>query len=221
MIRPGNLTVLHLGLSHRGLKVNVPQRWRLAGIRLAAGKVAQEGPLSDPAGMVIDRRVREGPINRETQRPPQPFEDLLVLSSEHVAQLYEVSPRDGVPAASLLGGHECCIVGHGRIASHAVVVLNPALGRQAVVIPTHRVEDLEAPHPFESSERIGLHVPKDRAHVQRPADGGRRRVDRVDLRALVAAVEPVGAVLFPALVPPGFQARQRRLLRDVVHRRRL
>ena len=79
------------------------------------------------------------------------------------------------------GGANVGVVRQVRIAAHAEVVLHPALGRQPVVVPAHRVEDLAAAHALEAGDRVGLHVAERRAHVQRAADRGRRRVDREDL----------------------------------------
>ena len=44
------------------------------------------------------------------------------------------------------------IVRQRRIAAHAEVVLHAPLGRQAVVVPAHRIEDGLAAHPLEAGD---------------------------------------------------------------------
>src|SRR5690606_27915157 len=94
----------------------------------------------------------------------------------------------------------------------AVVVLDATLRGQAVVVPSHRVEDLLARHAPVARVGVGLYVPECRSHVQRPGDGGRWRVDGEDLLAGLGAVEPVGAVTLPDGIPLLFQAFEGRLL---------
>ncbi len=155
------------------------------------------------------------PVDREAERAPQRLEDLLVLLDEPLAQLDEVRPadRDLALRVRLLGGREVGVVGQRRVAAHAEVVLHPALGRQAVVVPAHRVEHLEAAHPLEPRDQVGVRVGEDVADVQRPRHRRGRRVDRVDLLAGLRPVEGVGVVVLPALRPGGLEPFQRRLVR--------
>ena len=53
---------------------------------------------------------------------------------------------------------EVRVVRQGRVAAHAVVVLHPALGRQAVVVPADRVEDVLAAHPLVAGDQVGVGV---------------------------------------------------------------
>ena len=147
---------------------------------------------------------------------PQVLERLLVLGRQPVAELDEVRPRDRDRLlARLLGRRERRVVRQRRIAAHAVVVLHAALGRQAVVVPPHRVEDRLAAHALEARDEVGVRVGEDVADVQRAADRGRRRVDRVDLVARVIPIEPIRAVGLPALGPLGFEAFERRFFRKI------
>ena len=88
---------------------------------------------------------------------------------ELLAQLDEVGPadRDLPLRVRLLRRREVGVVGQRRVAAHAVVVLHPALGRQAVVVPAHRVEDLLAAHPLVAGDQVGVRVGEDVADVQR------------------------------------------------------
>ena len=64
---------------------------------------------------------------------------------------------------------EAGVVRRRRVAAHAEVVLDAALGRQAVVVPAHRVEDLLAAHALEAGDDVGVGVAEHVADVQRPA----------------------------------------------------
>ena len=71
----------------------------------------------------------------------------------------------------------------GGVAPDAEIVLHPPLGWQAVVIPSHRIEDALASHPLVTGDQIRVGVREDMAYVQAAADRRRRGVDRVDLGA--------------------------------------
>jgi hypothetical protein len=60
-------------------------------------------------------------------------------------------------------------------------------------------------------DEIGVRERKDVADVERAADGGRRRIDRIDLFTRAAAVEPVDARFLPLSTPLRFQTFQSRL----------
>ena len=114
---------------------------------------------------------------------PQLLELLLVLGHEAVAELDEVAARDRHRRLRrLLGRLEVGVVRERRVAAHAEVVLHPALGGQAVVVPAHRVEDLEPAHAPVAGDGVGVRVAEHVAHVQRAGHGRRRRVDRIDAR---------------------------------------
>ena len=116
-------------------------------------------------------------------------------------------------ASGFSGGREVRVVRQRRVAAHAEVVLHPALGRQAVVVPAHRVEHLLAAHPLVARDQVGVRVGEHVPDVQRARDGRRGSVDRVDLLARLGAVEGVGVVGLPALGPGGLQTLERRLVR--------
>ena len=59
------------------------------------------------------------------------------------------------------------VVRERGVAPDPEVVLDPTLGRQPVVVPADRVEDLLAPHALISSDQVGVRV---RTHVNRRAD---------------------------------------------------
>ena len=215
VVVPGVLARLELGLRDRGLEGDVPEGRRLLQVGLAAGEVAQERALADLLRLGPDGRVVLRPVDREPERAPQVLEDLLVLHDEPLAQLDEVGPadRDLALRVGLLRRREVGVVRQRRVAADAEVVLHPALGRQAVVVPAHRVEDLLAAHPLVAGDQVGVGVGEDVPDVQRAGDGRRGSVDRVDLLAGLGAVEGVGVVGLPLRGPLRLQPLQRGLVR--------
>ena len=128
-------------------------------------------------------------------------------------------PRGGPSGASpRYGGAKSGSYGWRRVAAHAVVVLHPALGGEAVVVPADREEDVACRASAGSGRWRRSGCSRTRAHVERPRHGGRRRVDREHLVARPrGAVEAVGAVGLPALGPARLDAVERRLLGDRPH----
>ena len=211
------LAILELCLRNRRLEVDVPQRGRLELVCLTAREQRQERALGDPLGERPDRRVGHRPVDRQAERAPQLLERALVGLGQRQAQLDEVRPRDRYRL--LLRGLgrrlEVRVVGDRRVTAHAEVVLHAALGGQAVVVPSHRVEDLFRAHPLIARDRVGVRIGEHVPDVQRAADGRRGRVDREDPLARRGAVEAVGAVALPGGRPLGLQALERRALRDL------
>ncbi len=216
---------LELGLGHRGLERHVPQPGGLGLVGLVASKVAQERLLRRRARVVIDRAVGDVPVEGLPETTEERLERLLVLDGQLVAQLDEVLARDrhGVAGAQALGVAavrrlERGVVGERGVTAHAVEVLDPLLGRQAVVVPADRVEDVEAGHPLVARHAVGVRVRKDVAHVQAARRGRRGSVDREDLRPVAGqrgvTVEGVGLLLGPYLSPLVLEAVQRGALRN-------
>ena len=58
------------------------------------------------------------------------------------------------------------MVGKCGVATHPVVVLNPALGWKTIVIPTHRVEDISAAHSLEPCNDVGVGIAEHVTDVQ-------------------------------------------------------
>ena len=106
------------------------------------------------------------------------------------------------------------------VAANAVVRLDSAFGRQAVVVPAYWVEDGLAGHPLVAGNGVGVGVAEYVADVQRAADSWRWRVDRKDVVPDRRLVERVRAVGVPLGCPAFFDAVECRLVREVRHRRR-
>ena len=113
------------------------------------------------------------------------------------------------------------LVGQRGVAAHAVVVLHPPLGGQAVVVPADRVEDRAAAHAVEPGQRVDLDVAEHRAEVELAADRRGRCVDGVDLVAGAGRSKAVGRVGLPARVPSRLEAVEGRLVGDGAHRANL
>ena len=214
MVGAGVFAGLELRLGDGRLEGHIPQTGGLGLIGLAALEIAQEPGLGDLLGLRPDRLIVLAPVHRQAEVAPEGFELRLVLLGQLPAQLDEIAPRDrnlvGVldrlAVAAVVGRDEIGVVGQRRVAAHAVVVLHPPLGGQAVVVPAHRVEDRLAAHALVAGHRVGVGVGEDVAHVQGAGHGGRGSVDRVDVLAGRGAVEGVRAVLLPAPSPAVFEA---------------
>ncbi len=94
-----------------------------------------------------------------------------------------------------------------RVAADVEVVLDAALGREPVVVPPHRVEDVLSAHAPEARDDVGVRVAEDVADVQRARDGRRRRVDDEGLVARPGRVVGIDAEAVPTLVQPGLDLR--------------
>ncbi len=190
-------------------EVDVPEHRGFGLVGLSPGQVAQERALGDALAALVDGGVGHLPVHRKAQGAPELFECLLVLGGELVAQGHEVGPADvHGRVVGFGGGGVVGVVVQGRVTGHAVVVLDTPFGGQAVVVPTHRVEDLTALHPLVAGDGVGVGVGEHVAHVQGPADGGGRGVDGEHLVPGPGAVEAVGPLLVPAVPPPGFEPFQ-------------
>ena len=123
----------------------------------------------------------------------------------------------GLALAARLQRLEPGVVGQRRVAPHAVVVLDAALGREAVVVPAHGVEDVHAAHAAVARDQVGVRVAEDVAHVERARDRGWRGVDGEVLLARRGRVEAVDAGVLPRGVPAVVEPVDRCLLGDARH----
>ncbi len=129
--------------------------------------------------MLADGVVGLRPVDGQAEGAPQRLELLLVLGGELFTQFDEVlaGNRHLILGVNLLAisafkrRHEIRIVLQGRIHAHAVIVLHTAFGRQAVVVPAHRVEHVVAVHALETCDHIGVRVGRTRG---RRAGGPKR-----------------------------------------------
>ena len=203
-----------LGLGHGGLERDVPQARGILLVGLTAFQIAQECLLGHALRVLANGVIGLFPIDRQAQLTPEFLELLLILRSELLAQFNEILARDRhlvlgldlLALGALERRHEIRVVLERSVDAHTVVVLHTALGGQAVVVPTHRVEHLIAVHALEPGDDVGVRVREHVTDVQVPRDGGWRGVDGIDGLALAWIVERVRAILIPDLAPLGFKA---------------
>ena len=190
VVAAGDLPVLELGLGDRGAGTSrptataprrgTPRRWQdRAGTR-AATRPARPRRWS---GMkwTSPSRGRGGATSARTRTRP-------VRSGPGTTRrscAATPAPARAAPRAPGRRAGEIRVVGQRRFAPHAVVVLHPALGRQPVVVPPDRVEDLLAAHPPEAREQVRVSVRKGVPDMHLPAGGQRGSVYRVDVAATV------------------------------------
>ena len=213
VVSAGNFFVFELGLSNGRAERDVPQGWRLCLVCLASFDVAQESELTRGDRLVRNRAVGLGPVDREAQCTPDVFELLLVFDRQLLAQFDEVATANrqlvgglrALVVAAFERGREVRLIGERRVAANAVVVLHATLGRQAVVIPAHRVKHFEPLHALVTSDTVGVRVAEDVTNVQRPRSRWRRGINREDgVAGLTLARELVCAGLLPLLIPERF-----------------
>src|ERR1039457_4275002 len=102
------------------------------------------------------------------------------------------------------GGRRAGGEGSAPRAGGGAVVLPPALGRQPVVAPADRVEDLFAPHALEPGDHVGVRERADVTDVQCATDRQRGSVDREyvvprlgPVKLVLHAPLPTGATISP------------------------
>ena len=153
-------------------------------------------------------------VDQSTDSPSRRHTSSNACSSRSVrrcAQLHEVAPRH----RDLLGAragrrHERRVVGQRGVAPDVEVVLHPALGRQAVVVPPDRVEHLLAAHALEPRDRVGVGERADVPDMQLPADRQRRGVDGEDIATRGGAVKRVLHPTLPTCATTSPRCRQAR-----------
>ena len=122
----------------------------------------------------VDGGVVLGPVDGQAEAAEQGLEGLLVFGGEDVAELDEVAAADvdvaallnGFGVAGIVGGGEVGVVRQRGFAADSEVVLDAAFGGQAVVVPSHRVEDLAASHALVAGDGVGVRVGEDVSDVE-------------------------------------------------------
>ena len=174
MISTRLVAIFELGLSHCGSKGYVPEGRCHRLVCLAAGKVIQECLLRNSLSRRCDGLIGLLPVNRESELTPERFENLLVFNGQLLAEFNKVASRNrnlvgslaALVVATLKRRSEASNVWQVRVATNPVVVLNATLGRQSVVIPAHRVVNLETAHALEAGNHVGVGIAKDVTYVK-------------------------------------------------------
>ena len=104
-----------------------------------------------------------------------------------MTQLDEVGSahRDEIPTFLRWRGRwlKVGVVRERRIAAHPEEVLDATLGRYAVIVPPHGIEDVLTLHPLVPGDAVGVGVGKDVPDVEASRRGGGRCVDSEHLVA--------------------------------------
>jgi hypothetical protein len=206
MVRARALPIFDLRLCDGGLEVDVPHGRRPGLVGHALLEQIEKRALRDPATVIVDGGVRLPPVDAQPEPTKQPLERQLVLVGQRLTELDEVLARHQArtflaQGVGRLGQGQPGLVGDVRFAADVKEVLHAPLGRQPVIVPTHRIEDVLAAHAPETHDHVGLRVREHVAHVQRARHGGRRRIDDEGLLARARLVVVVDARLLPRLVP--------------------
>ena len=166
-----------LRLRDRGAAFGAPEDRRFFEVGLIHADELEEFLLRELLDRRADRAVLQVPVGRKAERFPEIAELLFVARARLAAERDEIAARH-------VGGAD------------ALLALDEALGRQAVVVEAEGVKDVFALHPVEPRNDLGLREREQVPDVQAAADGRGRRVDRVD-RGFRVGVEPVDFVFAP------------------------
>ena len=131
-----------------------------------------------------------------------------------MTQVNEVSSRDIDIAtfldylfvASILRGFKVGIIRKSGIAADPKKILDSSLGRQAVIVPPHRVEHFGTAHALIPSNSVCMGVTEYMPDMQGSTHCRWRGIDAKNFFPAFTPVELVDAVLFPYFVPFGFKA---------------
>ena len=132
--------------------------------------------------MLIDRLIFVTPVDGEPEPMPYLTEGDFVFLDQAEAGFDEVGPRHETRGTlanlcrRLLEDH-ALFVGRIRIAANVEVVLDTPLRRQAIVVPTHRVEDVHARHALVTHDDVCVGIRKNVADMQCARGRRRRRID--------------------------------------------
>ena len=159
---PSRLAILDLGLRDGGPEVDVPQRRRLG---LVGEPSAQQPQERDAARSAASARRSSCRCSvQSTDSPSRRKSASNAFSSSTVSRSQSSMKLRGRPEPACVGRalqrrtSNAGSYGSGGVAAHAEVVLHAALGGQAVVVPPHRIEDLEAAHALEPRHEVGVRV---------------------------------------------------------------
>jgi len=122
---------------------------------------------------IMERYGKDGqfaeivPVSASTGENVDRLERLLIDLGESHALLDEVAASDRHrPVSRFWRWRELRIVRQRGVAPDAVVVLDPSLGGEPVVVPAHRIEDGLAAHAPEARDEIGVGVGIGAANVK-------------------------------------------------------
>ena len=172
-----SLPIVYVGLGDGRVAGGAPDGGRLLPVDEATAVQVDEGPLADTARVLVNRAVAVAPVYGETEPLPEIAVLLLGLFTGCKAEVDE------------------SLTTYFR-SGHAMRALDQPFGGQAIVVETHRIEDVVAVHPPEAGHEVGLAVGIGVAQMQVARHRRRRRIDGVEGVASVR-VELVDALFLP------------------------
>ena len=169
----------------------------------------EKAELREMAAMVVNRGVLLLPIHRQADAPPEFHERFFVLFRQFQAEFDKIFA--GKLKRVMFAGFRACVfalkifdVWDFRVAGDMEIVLHAAFGRQAVVVPAHRIENIHAQHPFVADNHVGMRVAENMPHVERTGDGRRRRIHDKGLFARHGSVITINLLFLPKTIPALF-----------------
>ncbi|CQB85757.1 Uncharacterised protein [Chlamydia trachomatis] len=202
-----------LSLRNCSLECNIPQAWSVFLISLSTSKIAQECFLCNSARLLANSVISLRPINRKTKPTPQSFKKLLILRSQALTKLNKVlsAYRNLILSFNLLAFSafkrrlKIRVILQRSIHSHTVIVLHAAFCWQAVIIPTHWVENVKTLHTLISRNNIRMRVRKYVTNVQVATNGWRWSIDRIHGLTIARIMECVSLSFVPITTPLVFK----------------
>ena len=161
------------------------------------------------SGVIANRGVFLAPIYGQADPPPQFHERLFIFFRQLLAEFDEIFPREFYRV--MFARFRACVfslkirlIGKFRVAGHVKIILHPPFRRQPVVIPSHRIENVQPLHAFVARDDIRVRIAENMPHVERAGHGRRRRVNHKRLFARRGWVVAVNALLLPCAIPTLF-----------------
>jgi hypothetical protein len=158
------------------------------------------------------------PIDGQAELLPQLLESLLVYFCELPAEFDEIRPADHFGRSfTIAAGFEVWQVREVGVAANVEEVLHPSFGGQAVVVPSHRIEDIHSSHAALARDEILVGVAEYVADVKRTAHGRRRRVHDESLVAFARGIPAIDIHFLPSGSPFAFDFFGHIMFRQLHH----
>src|SRR5262249_20338437 len=133
---------------------------------------------------------------------PQFLESLFVYFSELPAELDKIWPADHLRRLfRITSGFEVWQIREIRVTANVKEILYPPLGREAIVVPPHGIEDIFSRHAALACDEILMRVTKYVADVKRAAYRRRRRVNDESLVSRACRIPAMDPRHLPSSAP--------------------
>ena len=168
--------------------------------------------------MIVNGCILLFPVNRQSELLPKFLEGLLIDLRELPAEFDKIRPADDLGRPFRINSRfESRLVGEVGIAAHVEEVLHPAFRGQAVVIPSHWVEDIHSGHASLADDQILMRVAEYVSDMKRAAHRWRRSVHDKSFVSAAGRVPAVDPHFLPSRSPFAFNFFRHVLLRQLHH----